>query len=352
MSFKKCGIAFLALILATLILLGAVTVVIDPFFHYHAPLGALQYEIFYQRYQNDGIVKHFDYDAVITGNSLAENFKTSQLDALFGVHSVKVPFSGATPKELDANLRAAFKANPGIKTVVMNLDYGSFVQDKDALGYDKSDYPDFLYNADPFDDVKYLFNKSILVNSLNVLKYTLSGNKTTSFDAYSAWPEDTPYGEAVIRAVYERPQPGGETFHLNDERYELLRGNISQNILETVNAHPDTEFYFFFPPYSVFFWDKMNRIGELEMQLEAERAVIELLIDCDNIHLFSFMDDHDLVTDFTRYKDTIHYDSGINEWMLDCMAKGEHRLTRDNYESYLEKNIGFYTGYDYEGLLE
>ena len=95
MSFKKWVVCFVSLFAAALVLLGSVTVVIDPFFHYHAPLPFLQYDIFYQRYQNDGIIKHFDYDAVITGNSLCENFKSSELDALFGTHSVKVPFSGA-----------------------------------------------------------------------------------------------------------------------------------------------------------------------------------------------------------------------------------------------------------------
>ena len=46
MTFKKWAVSFLALLLAALALLGAVTVVIDPFFHYHAPLPGLQYRIF------------------------------------------------------------------------------------------------------------------------------------------------------------------------------------------------------------------------------------------------------------------------------------------------------------------
>ena len=351
MNFKKCLLSFTALLLAMLLCLGGITAVIDPFFHYHAPLPHLQYDIFYQRYQNDGILKHFDYDAVITGNSLSENFKASRLDRLFGVHSVKVPFSGASLKELDLNLRTAFSSNPNIKLVVMNLDYGSFIQDKDTMNYDADDYPNFLYNANPFDDVKYIFNKDIFVYSLNVIKNTLAGKKTTSFDAYSAWPADTPYGLEAVLSVYDRPEHSEQSFEMNGERMSLLEGNISQNILETVNAHPDTEFYFFFPPYSIFFWDRMERIGELSLQLEAERAVIEMLMGSDNVHLFSFMDEYALVTDPSRYKDTIHYDSGVSEWMLDCMAKGEHRLTRENYESYLEKNTAFYTGYDYEGLF-
>ena len=56
----------LSVLLALMILMGAVTALIDPFFHYHKPLPFLQYEIYYQRYQNDGIVRHFDYDTLIT----------------------------------------------------------------------------------------------------------------------------------------------------------------------------------------------------------------------------------------------------------------------------------------------
>ena len=83
-AYKKWVIAFFALLLAILLLLGSITAVLDPYFHYHAPLEGLSYELFYQRYQNDGIVKHFDYDALITGNSMTENFKTSLCDELFG----------------------------------------------------------------------------------------------------------------------------------------------------------------------------------------------------------------------------------------------------------------------------
>ena len=49
MNFKKCLLSFTALLLAMLLCLGGMTAVIDPFFHYHAPLPHLQYDIFYQR---------------------------------------------------------------------------------------------------------------------------------------------------------------------------------------------------------------------------------------------------------------------------------------------------------------
>ena len=353
MNFSKWVKAFLLLLTAALVLVGAVTAVIDPFFHYHAPLRSLQYELYYQRYQNDGIVKHFDYDAILTGNSLSENFLASQLDALFGVRSVKVPFSGASPKELDENNSAAIKANPNIKMLVMNLDYGSFIKDKDSMSYDADDYPVFLYNANPFDDVKYLFNKDILASSLKVLRYTAAGNRTTSFDAYSFWGNDpeTAYGEAAIKASFDPGYGSGEIYSLDAERRELLRGNIEQNVVRLVEENPQIDFYFFYPPYSMYFWAKMYNIGELSLQLEAERAVTELLIDYENVHLFSFLDAFELVSDYNRYKDYIHYDADVNAWMLECMAKDEHRLTRENLDSYTEKTRKYYSEYDYDAFF-
>ena len=65
---KKWGIALLVLTGICLAVVAAVIGVIDPFFHYHKPLEGLSYPLNNERYQNDGIVKHFDYDAVITGD--------------------------------------------------------------------------------------------------------------------------------------------------------------------------------------------------------------------------------------------------------------------------------------------
>ena len=97
---KRWSIILLTTIVILLIGLGGVIAIIDPFFHYHAPLAIMEYPLRNERYQNDGIVKHFQYDAIITGSSMTQNFKTSEFDELFGVTSIKVPFSGGSYKEL------------------------------------------------------------------------------------------------------------------------------------------------------------------------------------------------------------------------------------------------------------
>ena len=118
----------------------------------------------YQRYQNDGIVKNFDYDAMIVGTSMTENFLASEFDELFNVNSIKVPLEGASYKEIDQLIKKAANSNDDLKIVIRGLDYSYFFWDKDVMSYDN--YPTYLYNNNIFDDVNYIFNKEIIVKQL------------------------------------------------------------------------------------------------------------------------------------------------------------------------------------------
>ena len=107
MTAAKWTRNFILLLALLLVSCMMMTAVIDPFFHYHAPLAGFYYKLDNERSQNNGIIRHFDYDAVITGTSVTENFKTSEFDRLFHAKAIKVSFSGATYKEIGENLRLA-----------------------------------------------------------------------------------------------------------------------------------------------------------------------------------------------------------------------------------------------------
>ena len=119
--FCRC----LSILAGLLILTGLVVVVVDPYFHYHKPFSFLSYRLYEERYINDGISRHFDFDAMITGTSMAQNFKPSEMDRLFGTHAVKETFSGAGYQELSENLERALKRNPELKTVLWVVDYNA-----------------------------------------------------------------------------------------------------------------------------------------------------------------------------------------------------------------------------------
>lgn len=142
---------YLILVLSALALAGIWVIRVDPFFHYHQPnTKGYYYRLNNQRSQNNGILKHFDYNAVITGTSMTENFKTSEMDKLFGTNSVKVPYSGGSYKEINDSLKHALSNNPALKTILRGLDMSRFLDDKDDMRYDLGEYPVYLYDNNPF----------------------------------------------------------------------------------------------------------------------------------------------------------------------------------------------------------
>ena len=82
-GFGKWVTVTLVAALIVLALIIALVAGVDPLFHYHAPLDGLAYPLEDERYINDGILRHFDYDAVIAGSSMTENFKTSEANILY-----------------------------------------------------------------------------------------------------------------------------------------------------------------------------------------------------------------------------------------------------------------------------
>ena len=328
------------------------TILVDPYFHYHKPIDGIAYILNDQRYQNDGILKHFSYDAVITGSSMTENFKTSDMDALFGTKSVKTPFSGGSYKEIKDNLDTAFRANPNIRYVIRSIDCPAIIQDKDTMRYEDALYPFYLYDDKLYNDVSYFLNKQVLFEyTVPVLAYTKAGMEGTSFDAFCYWSDEMAYGKEAVLKKYDRPEKSESHWKAEEETFAMLHENIQQNFIAQAQQHPETEFYYFFTPQSIFWWDSINQMGAVEQFVEYMKEASRLLVEYENIHLFSFFDVKELICNPDHYNDIIHHSGEINTQLLHWMKNGEHCLTKDNYKAYWDEILEFYGSYDYESLF-
>lgn len=142
-------------IFTILIMCAILVIVIDPYLHYRKPLSGLKYSLTVgnAKYINDGIIKQYDYDAIITGTSMTENFKPSEFDALFSTCLVKIPLSGASYKDINDNSKRAFGENPNIEIVLRGLDLSVLVYDKDKGKY--NDQLNYLYDHVLVNDINY-----------------------------------------------------------------------------------------------------------------------------------------------------------------------------------------------------
>lgn len=352
MNFKHWIKIFIFEVIIALLLSIGLVIIIDPFFHFHKPIKGLSYSIYHERYQNDGIVRHFEYDAIITGTSMTENFKTSEAEKIFEGKFIKVPFAGGTFREINDNLSKAFKCNDDIKYVIRSLDYGHIVEKPDSLRTDLGFYPFYLYNDNLIDDFFYIANNDVISLSFKVLNNTLKGNtNTTSFDEYANWNAEYKFGANSVLEQKDIYIVSNKKHILNSQDINNLQNNVYYNVVELAEKHPETTFYYFFPPYSMAYYGDLMEDGKIESALEAEKMTIELILQQPNIRLFSFNLNKDLVTDLNNYKDTTHYGEWVNSQILEWMKNDVGRITKDNYKEYLHNEREFLMNYDYNQLF-
>ncbi len=349
---KKNYIVFIILFLGLLILGGALTAFIDPFFHYHKPLKGFSYKLDKERYINTGIVNNYDYDAIITGTSMTECFKTSEFDSLFGVNSVKVPFSGGSHREVNELLESAFNHNDHIRYVIRSVDLFRAFDTKDQLDYSEDSYPKYLNDNNPINDVKYLLNKNVLFeDTIGTIRRTKGHNPSVSFDEYVNWSPYYEYGAKAIQKNYGRNSViyDGRS-DITPEENSIICDNIHANIINLASNHPETTFYCYIAPYSIYFFDYINEMGNLDRYLKAHELIISLLLEQENIKVYSFFTDTDLICDANNYKDVAHHNGDVNSHILVWLKDGHGLITKDNYNEYCDKVWDFYHNYDYDSL--
>ncbi|MBO4610102.1 MAG: hypothetical protein J5696_09575 [Lachnospiraceae bacterium] len=350
-AWKKFLIQTLVLTAALMTTVAVLVVWIDPFFHYHGPVAGISYILDNERYQNDGIVRNFKYDALITGTSVTENFRTSLADELFGVTSIKAAYAGGYYKEIGDGERTALESNPDLRLVIRSMDTFFAMSDADYRNPEAAD-PSFLTDSDPFNDDAYIYNADVLFEYVNAeLIRTAKGIPGDSFDSYMRFAEDRPLGAAYVLKYIDEGTPAEEFRGLTDEERDMLTENIRANLTANIAAYPNVEFYYFIPPYCIADWYGNHIVtGDLPAYIETMKILTEEVLKYDNAHVFCFYDDTDLVTNLDNYSDLQHYSGEVSDMILECMASGEHELTLDMYEDYYDMIEEFYMNYDYSQM--
>lgn len=155
--------------------------------------------------------------------------------------------------------------------------------------------------------MNYVRNRDPLIRSLTTVAYACLGAQSESFDEYQNRGDTYSCGKNVVLEGYDRLAKFStiNSFGAEDKRL------VEDNILKLVKNHPEVELYYFFPPCSIVHWDGLNQSGDLLRQLDAEKYAIELMLQYNNIHLFSFNDEFEIICDLDNYKDAGHYNGEL-----------------------------------------
>ncbi|MBE5799976.1 MAG: hypothetical protein E7321_08520 [Clostridiales bacterium] len=325
MTRAQWGKLTLALIIGALVLIVSSVAIIDPFEVYHKATAFIPpIESGTQSYSNAGIAKSYDYDSIIIGSSMTENFRPSQLDSLLGGRFVKLCINGGTPFNHKQMMDIAFGSHE-IRRVFYGLDVG-------ALSFfyttPKAEMPTYLYDDNLFNDVQYWFNQSVLAKYVPKCLMTLGQTDPGQRDSMYSWGENFAYGaDAVLREPIRTDEVAQRPLEEHPTLSQQSMLNIEHNFIPFIEAHPETEFIFFFPPYSLMQWYSFYTQGILNDHLMQKQAVVERLLAYDNVKLYDFQDRLDWILDLNHYVDYEHYGAHINAEIAELIASDAHRVT-------------------------
>lgn len=318
---------FLIWSIGLLLLCVLIVVLADPFFQYHKPLPGLKAVLTDKEYQCVGSLKTLEYDSVIAGSSVAENYNNGWFDQGFGCSAIKAIRSYGATADLCYLLDIAFE-HQDLKYVFYNLDPSALVADPETT-YELTGCPMYLYDDNYVNDVEYWLNKGVLMEKIPyMIAHSVMGDYDEN-DSYN-WAQWKEFNSDMALGLYIR-KPSVSGMKPEDYYKDVCNENLKL-LTDRIKAHPDTVFYVFIPPYSMLWWDNIYREGDTQAYLYNMERAMEALLACENVELYYFQNDTEVITDLENYMDILHFSPEINHYICDCMIAGEHRIDRDNYK--------------------
>ena len=214
-----------------------------------------------------------------------------------------------------------------LKYVFYNLDPSALEADPETT-YELTGCPMYLYDDNYVNDVRYWLNKGVLMEKI---PYLIANSLMGDYDENNSynWAQWKEFNSDMILGLYIR-KPSVSEMKPRDYYEDLLRKNLDL-LTDRITAHPETEFYIFVPPYSMLWWDNIYREGDTEAYLYNMEQAMKTLLAYENVKMFYFQNDREIITDLENYMDILHFSPEINRYICDSLIVGKRQVNSENY---------------------
>lgn len=329
MESKRIFYRITFLYLFSLIVLAGIVFLIDPYVRYRKPfysktVGATGNPALYP-----GILKNYEYDSLILGTSMAQNFKVKEANEVFDANFINVAQSGASTEDTLKIFNSANKTQ--VRNVIMSLDIFSFNSEgTNTLKYD------YMFSDISIRDYKYLLNMDTFIQ---ILRIATKPNKNPYELGYWANDGYKFSKEEVLKTVPE----------INKEKklkIEGMKKRYNETIRLMVEKNPNIKFYFFFPPYSMLMYKTLG--VDFEDFINFKKHIVDELLVFQNVAIHDFQSEKKITHNLDLYKDYTHYSPDINTFMLNQFLSSDFKLNSDNYLIKLQELIDQTEEYELE----
>lgn len=324
MEYLRIVIQTIMSIVMLILLIGGIIFYVDPYQQYAAKDKYLGN----QRMEIGGVARNHDYNAFITGSSMAMNHSPELADSLWHWKTKNFSVMGATDD--DYSIMLPFIVSRGkAKNIIFALDFFSFARQRGAIN-------PYLYDDNRFNDYEYLLNYTSLKNAIQFILNPLPEKGLYHFSS--------PIGRTHLIADFNKK---ANSNGYNEETFCLprMKKRFEESIFNTIKNSPDSiRWIVYFPPYSIGEFVIYDKFGHLDEILTFKRYILQCLFQLNNVEIFDFQR-APWITDLQQYMDLRHHSHSYSQEILKAIHAGNYRLNNDrdcDYDS-LKHLVKIYT---------
>ena len=309
-----------------LIFIGIINFIVDPYQQYRkTTLYKVPYED--ERELNAGLAKNFDYDSMVIGTSMAENFAIDDLKKILKWKKpIKLTMAGCSAYEQGIIMNTAFR-HQKVENVLLGVDFFSYYGDVYRYKHGEAFFPKYLYDENILNDYKYLISSDTLRRSFRVL-FSKKEEKLYDYAKMYEWYSKTKQQD-ILKVLYKKWQDR-KKFDNEAKPYEktfaFMKQNFDFNIKPLLLSHKDTHFILFFPPYSILAYKVYEQRGELEDFIRFKLYLVQSLEKLINVEIYDFQYADEVTHNLKNYYDLYHYNHKINRWILEQIQQKRYLM--------------------------
>lgn len=339
---KKFVILFALVSIVVLACIMTVNYIVDPFFQYRVKDNSY---ILNPQFSDAGLIKNYDYNAVVLGSSMVQNYNLEILKINHpDLSPLKLTLGGLNLKETKS-IDSLIDKNK-IHTYIINIDASSFAKD---VYKEENRFPAYLFREGLIEHIQYLLAYETTVRYTPVdialgvyLKYETPENvpklirNRTSIDNIGNFGDLAIYNNA--EGVKHEYLYG---FAVSSVETENIDARMKNNLDSTltfldIKNHPDTEYIFVLPPYSALYWFHTGLNRYYNNYKDFIRTFIRETGKYNNTKVLCFYD-LDEITDLNNYSDLTHFNPAMSDKIVENMFTTEYILNTDNVEQRFNK---------------
>lgn len=296
-----------------------------------------------QRSQNAGKIRSYlardGYDSIILGNSVADNFRPSRVAEVMGwKKTMKLTVDGGQASEQAYMLEQAL-THGQIRHVLWCIRISNFIGEAAQAWHPNHSIPFYLYTSSVHDDAPYLLSQDIFAFSRKTILN--EGDWQKDLDSLNYWQSKKRHIETQLRYNDRgnlkkfRDQRIGSGCSLKvDVNHQRPYTLLENNLIQKIRKYPDVEFIILFAPET-----RQSAVTKEQPYLSRYFGVQHYLVRkterFPNAKVFGFDNDDRIVNNLANYRDSHHFHSGVNEYMLSAVARSNNQLTSANFDTYI-----------------